>query len=290
MKYAWKKIPTLLSITLLGATSLACATPKTDDSPQSWPEIKHVVLILLENETIQNALKQPYLKSLYQQGAGLSHNTAITHPSQPNYIALVAGTTDGVTNDDNVTVTYKNIADLLEAKGLTWKAYAEGWPGHCFLGEKSGSYYRKHVPFLSFQSVQSNPARCANIATGADFFTDLAAGKLPAYSFYVPDINNDGHNTNVAYASRWLKKTFGPVLSNPDVLKDTLFIITFDEGIGRNNVVYTAFVGAGVKPGTLSSVPYTHYSILKTVEAILGTGELGTHDSKARQIDDIWQS
>src|SRR5262249_14553542 len=150
-----------------------------------------------------------------------------------------------------------HIGDLLDSKGLAWKSYAEDYPGNCFLAG-SGDYARKHEPFISFRSVQSNSLQCAKIVPATQFWTDAAANKLPAYSFYVPNQKNDGHDTGVGFADNWLKNTFGPMMSDPNVLKDTLFIVTFDEDSGNN--VYTVFVGAAVKPGFLSNVTYTHYS------------------------------
>jgi len=293
MKALRKAMTHLMFACSLCATSATFAKHLTESPqavPASWSNIKHVVYIILENETQTNALKQAFLKSLYSTGAGLGNNSAITHPSQPNYIALVSGQKTGVSGDGNVSLSYRNIADLLEAKKLTWKVYAENWPGHCFPGaSNSGGYFRKHNPFISFTAIQNNPARCTNIVAGTQFFSDLSGNLLPTYSFYVPNIKNDGHDTGVAFAAKWLQATFGPVFNNKTLMANTLFIVTFDEGKGSNNVVYTAFIGAAVKPGVVSKVKYTHYSLLKTTEAIFNLGSLNTNDSKAALITDIWQ-
>ena len=73
----------------------------------------------------------------------------------------------------------KELALELEEKGYDWRVYAEGFPGNCFLGASRGKYARKHVPFLSFQNVQSNPARCAKVVEARQFDSDIAAGQLP---------------------------------------------------------------------------------------------------------------
>jgi Phosphoesterase family len=122
-----------------------------------------MIIVVLENTNYADALQQSFLASLAKRGALLTNFTAEAHPSQPNYIALISGSTHDVTSDRNVTLDARHVGDLLEAKSLQWKVYAEGYPGNCFLGTQSGTYVRKHVPFLSFKNVQTDPSRCARI-------------------------------------------------------------------------------------------------------------------------------
>jgi phospholipase C len=259
--------------------------------PAAWDSIEHVVIIVLENTKSSDAIQQKFMGSLAKKWGYLSNYRAVSHPSQPNYIAMVAGNTHGVTGNENVNLSVKHIGNLLHAKGKTWKAYAENYPGNCYKGTRSGDYYRKHLPFISFLNVQTNPKQCSNIVASTEFFNDLTATKnnLPTYSFYVPNIKNDGHDTSIQFADTWLSKTFGLFLSNPAILKNTLFIITFDEDdLSAGNNVYTVFVGAGVKPKSQSNIPYSHYSILKTLEAIFELDSLGRNDATAVDISDIW--
>ncbi|WP_419420420.1 alkaline phosphatase family protein [Legionella sp. D16C41] len=284
-----------MKYTLVAANSttalLPAYTPENNNRPISWNKIKHIVIIVFENSGSEDALEQPFFKSLTTKGAYLSNYSAVSHPSQPNYLALIGGCTFGVIGDGNHNINAKHIGNLLNAKGLTWKSYAEGYPGNCFQGANSGTYYRKHEPFISFVNVQSNAGECAKVVPGQQFFSDLAANKLPKYSLYIPDINNDGHDTGVAFADKYFSKTFGPIFNNASVMNNTLFIITFDEDDNIfTNKVYTAFVGAGVKAGATSALKYNHYSILKTVEDILQLGTLGRKDQKAAEILDIWDA
>jgi len=257
--------------------------------PISWNNISHVVIIIFENTNASKALDQPFFKQLTSAGAYLNNYFAVSHPSQPNYIALIAGSTFGVITDRNVNINATHIGNLLNSKNKTWKTYAENYPGDCFLGASSGLYFRKHVPFLSFENVQTNPTQCANVVVGSQFFEDLNADRLPTYALYIPNINNDGHDTDVAFADQWLSATFGAILTNPAILQDTLFIITFDEDDYTSlNKVYTVFVGAAVKPGGKSDVFYNHYSILRTLEDIFEIGSLERNDKIATEITDIW--
>lgn len=251
------------------------------------------MIVVLENTGYGNAARQPFLASLARKGAVLTNDSAVAHPSQPNYLALVAGSTLGVNSDRNVDLDARQIGDLLEAKGLQWKVYAEGFPGNCFLGERKGDYVRKHTPLLSFKSVQSNPTRCARVVEAGQLTTDVESGALSDFSLYVPNLKNDGHDTSVTFADRWLARTFGPLLGNPRFTKGLLLVVTFDEDDHRllptSNRIFTVLVGDAVAPGSMSNAPYSHYSILRSIEDAFGVGTLGKQDAVAAPLSGIWR-
>jgi len=105
----------------------------------------NMLLIILKNTDFSAAFADPNLKAFAASGVLFNNWRAFGHPSQPNYIAMTSGAANGVTSDATVTIKVQNIADLLEAKGLTWKSYQENWPGNCFTGTSSGSYYRSVI-------------------------------------------------------------------------------------------------------------------------------------------------
>jgi acid phosphatase len=247
------------------------------------------MVIVLENADFAEAAGQPFMQKLAARGAILTNYSGVSHPSQANYIAMIAGDMLGVEGDDPVDLPGRQLGDLLDAKGLAWGVYAEAYPGGCFLGEKSGYYVRKHVPFLSFTSVQKDPAKCARIKSASALRADAAAGNLPAFSLYVPDVNDDGHDTNVAVADEWLSGFLGRKLDDARFMKDLLIVVTFDESENQTgNHILTILVGDGVAPGASSDAVYDHYSLLRTVESRLGVGGLGRQDSSAAVIDYIW--
>lgn len=248
-----------------------------------------VLVIVFENTEYNNAIKQPFFSALANEGALLTNFKAAIHPSQGNYIAMVSGSTFNINHDKNIDLNENHIGDLLEDAKKDWKAYAEGYPGNCFLGKTSGDYARKHVPFISFTNVQKNPARCAKIVEAKQFFTDFEEGKLPAFSMYIPDLRNDGHNTGVSFGDKWFKKTFDPVLHSSKMPKDLLIVVTFDEGTTPNNQIYTLLYGANVAPGVKSTKPYNFYSLLRMYEDELGLGSLNKNDMNAQKIDDVWK-
>ena len=257
--------------------------------PAGIGEVQRVFIVVLENEDADAALLQPMLASLAARGALLRDYYAITHDSQPNYVALVAGSTYGVQNDP-ITLNAAHLGDLLDARGVSWKTYAEGYPGGCFLGAATGLYVRRHVPFLSFANVQSDAARCARIVPASQLDADLQNRELPRFALYIPDLNDDGHNTSVAFAGAWLRDRFEPLLADPNFMAGLLFVVVFDEGrVPGPNRVYCAFLGAGVRPGSVSFTRYDHYDLLRTIEEIFHTGTLQRLDDFATVISGIWR-
>lgn len=250
-----------------------------------------VLVIVLENTDYDKAAAQPFMTGLAARGATLTGYNGVAHPSQPNYVAMIAGDTLGVKDDKSVDLSGRHLGDLLDAKGLSWGVYAEGYPGGCFLGEKSGKYARKHVPFLSFTSVQKNPEKCARVQDASALDADAAAGRLPAFSLYVPDLDDDGHDTGVAVADRWLAAFLGPKFDDADFMNGLLVVVTFDESASKTNSrILTILLGAAVKPGSESAAAYDHYSLLRTIENGLGLGDLGRKDSSAAAIDGVWSA
>lgn len=255
------------------------------------PQLKHVVTIVLENENFEDVLKNPYFAKLATRGALLTQFMGVAHPSQPNYIAMIAGDTLGVTGDRVKDLNGTHLGNLLTAKGLDWRAYAEDLPSPCYTGSSKGRYVRRHVPFMNFLNVQKDPKECAKIVNATEFKKDVAQGKLPAYSMYTPNMDNDGHDTNVAYSARWLESEFEPLFNDNELMQDTLFIITYDESslLARKNQIYTVLLGANVIPGTQVSARLNHYSILRTIEDAFGIGTLGRRDLGASPIMGIWK-
>jgi phospholipase C len=276
--------------TTLQATTTANPTTTAASQSQNTKNFDHVLIIVLENTDFSTAMANPYLSQLTIRGTLLSNYFAITHPSYPNYLAMVGGSTFGQTDDGQEDLDKTNLVDLMEAAGITWKAYAEALPAKsCYTGVQTGTYVRKHEPFASFVDVQTNPQRCAKIVNSDQLQKDAASGNLPQYMFFAPDLNDDGHDTGVKYSANWLKNFLPTLEQNSAISKDTLIIITFDEGTnGSSNQIYTLLLGPMVKAGNSTSIRYDHYSLLRTIEDNFGLPTLGREDSKAKAFSDIW--
>ncbi len=270
-------------------TVVSTTTPATANSRA----FDRVFIIVLENADYSRAIVQPYLAKLAEQGTFLTGFYGVGHPSYPNYLAMIAGTTFGIQSDSQTDISKTSLVDLMETKSMSWKSYAQQYPGNsgCFKGVIQGNYVRKHMPFLSFTNVQNSPNLCSKIVPAEQLQKDLAAGTLPQYSMYVPDQNNDGHDTGVAFASKWLENFLTPLMKNPTFTRNTLVVVTFDEGdAGTSNQIYTLLLGDPVKAGVRNATKYNHYSLLRTIEDNFGLGTLGREDDKASPISGVWNS
>ncbi|KAJ3157227.1 hypothetical protein HDU89_002639 [Geranomyces variabilis] len=246
-----------------------------------------VITVILENTDYSDVIADPYFSSLTTKHNGklLTNYMAIAHPSQPNYIGMLTGGKDVLT-DSKSNIAKKNLVDLLEAKNIDWKAYQENYPGNCFASDSSdGLYRRKHNPFISMNDIRTNAARCAKIVDGAQFTADVAAGTVPSYVFYTPNMNNDGHDTDLATASAWAQGFFEPLLNNAAFMKNTLIVITWDESesyFGANKVAaYLLGPVVDTSAGKTDASSYSHYSLLRTIEDNWSLGSLNRGDATA---------
>ena len=266
---------------------------------------ERVIIVVLENQGIRAAMSDPYIKSLTNEAAWFANYEAITHPSFPNYLALVAGSTFGIGDDDYVSpIEGTNIADRLEARGLRWKSYAEDYPGNCYLHHGAGSgratptskpmqlYARRHVPLLAFASIQGDKARCARIVNDAEFWRDAKAGRLPHYAFYTPNLFNDGHDTSLGASTRWLRAFLDRLRATSD-LSGTLVVVTWDEGGEADhggNQILTLLLGPEINPGRYNDA-LNHFSLLRSIENNFGLEPMHSGDRDAKPLPArVWKN
>ncbi|MCI0158916.1 alkaline phosphatase family protein [Leifsonia shinshuensis] len=255
------------------------------------PGLQHIVVIVDENKpstAIIGDPDAPYLNQLARSGALATRYSAITHPSLPNYLALTSGTTGGITTDCNppggsCLVTGPNLAAELDRAGRSWKLYAESMPAPCTTTNTT-SYAVKHNPFLYFPSVTAESSYCASHDVPyTRFGTDLAsAAGLPDFAFISPNLCNDMHDCSVATGDAWLRANVPPILASPAfTTQRSLLVVTFDEGDASDNTVACVFAGPAAREHTVSSAPYTHYSLLRTIEDAWGLNPLTGEDAAA---------
>jgi acid phosphatase len=234
----------------------------------------HVFVVIFENEAADAALgpEAPYLASLAARYGNATNYLATTHPSQPNYLEMFSGSTQGVTDDKSHDVTAPSLADQLEAAGFSWRVFAENYPGTCFTGPTSldgvdgkGDYRRKHNPAISFTAISGNPARCANITDFSHF--DPAAADV---AFIVPNQCNDMHDCPIGTGDAWAKRFLAPLIASP-AMADGILFITFDEAHGdTSNHVATIVVAPRLAAPVTSAKQYGHASLLRTIEELYG--------------------
>ncbi|HET6214102.1 MAG TPA: alkaline phosphatase family protein [Micromonosporaceae bacterium] len=232
----------------------------------------HVVVVIFENKSYAQIANDPragYLHSLMNSAALFTNAHAVTHPSQPNYLALFSGSTQGVTSDHcPVRLPGRpNLGAQLRDAGFTFTGYSEDLaaPGDTGCGHRG--YAAKHNPWVDFDNLPAD----VNQPYSA-FPTDYA--RLPTVAFVVPNLCHDMHDCSIAAGDQWLRSQLDPYLSWA-YGHNSLLIVTFDEDDGsRTNQILTLVAGARVRAGRYPQ-RITHYTVLATVERLYGLPPLG---------------
>ena len=219
----------ILSLVLLLAISRAAVVSAAPPS-RSIPRYAHVIVIVDENKDyawIMGGPNSPNFQRLAKTYGVATQFYAETHPSEPNYVALIGGDTFGIRDDDayyckpgmrdphceksmrpgyvNHTIGAPNLASQLERAGLSWKGYYQSIPfpgspavvaGDPAFGPNARQwelYASKHSGFMNYRSVQKGPSRAAHIVGFDRFDADLSSGNLPAFALVVPNQCDDMH-------------------------------------------------------------------------------------------------
>ncbi len=290
----------LLAAGCTGRPTPAGPAPTPTPAPGSQPpgaaaggQGPRVIIVVEENHSFAQVIGSPQapgLNQLARRGVLLTEFYATTHPSLPNYIALLSGDTHGITSDcGKCTVDAPNLVDRLEQANVSWKAYMQGLPEPCATVTRAGAYAKKHNPFMYFDSIRDDPARCAKVVPFSQFQADLDGGQLPRFVFVTPDLDHDMHGAGeggddaqlVATADAWLQDLYGRLTASAAWRQDTRLVVTWDEGGGgsrgkrgccdglaNGGNVATVIAGPKVRPGR-DATPYDHYALLRSVQTLL---------------------
>jgi hypothetical protein len=242
------------------------------------PHLQHVAVVVLENKEAPAVMRDaPWLRAAAGRGARATRLNGETHPSLPNYLALLTGSTHGVRDDNtNRRVPGPSLVDQLQARRVSWRAYMEGLPAPCAdpSAVTFGRYAKKHNPFYFVSSVLDHPAVCRKVVP----FTQLARderGGLPRFVWITPDLCNDMHDCPVSTGDRWLAREMPPLLRA--LGPRGALIITFDEGttnVGGGGRIATVVLGGAARRGAVDARLLDHRAILATIEDALGVGRL----------------
>lgn len=262
-----------------GSGSTGSVIPPTTYTPQSGalPNFSHVFVIVMENKSYGDIIGNgdaPYINSLAQTYGLATRYFAIGHPSLPNYLALTGGSTFGVTSDcTDCFVQGNNIVDALEGGHKTWHAYMEDMPSPCYLGN-SAPYAQKHDPFIYYDDIRTNPARCANIVPLTQLTSDLQSNTPPDFLWITPNLCHDMHNCSVSDGDTWLASFVPTILASSAWKQGGVLFITWDEGEADNSGccgfaagghIVTLVISPLGKAHFTSATPYDHYSLLRTI-------------------------
>jgi phosphatidylinositol-3-phosphatase len=279
-----------LAVLIAAAGQLSCGhaapgTPIALPAALPRPTSSHVITVVMENKEYGDVIGNPaapYVNRLARRYGLATASFGVRHPSLPDYLALTGGSTHGITSDcSDCHIAARNIVDQLEAAHITWKAYMEDMPRPCFRGASTQGYAKKHNPFMYYDDVAGDRARCQRIVPFARLGADLRRGRLPTYAFVSPNLCHDTHDCGVETGDRFLAHLVPTLLRA--VGPQGYVVLTWDEGSSndgccggsRGGHIATVVAGALVRRGARLRRPLDHYGVLRTVEDTLGVPRLG---------------
>jgi len=257
------------------------------------PRPDHIVMVIEENHSYSQIIDSPdapYINSLAARGAVFTQSFGAAYPSQPNYLALFSGSTQGVTdNSCPHTFTTPNLGYALLAAGLTFAGYSEDLPSVGSLICSVGLYARKHNPWVNWQGSTPNGLPATVNLPMTNFPTEYS--RLPTVSVIVPNQINDMHDGKdpgaIQAGDRWLQQHLDTYVQWAQE-HNSLLIVTWDEDNKKeNNRIVTLFVGPMVQVGRYEQ-RITHYNVLRTIEDLYGLPHAGA-SADAAPIIQIWK-
>ena len=192
------------------------------------------------------------------------------------------------------------IGDRLDAKGVTWTWYAGAWRVAVADGMQAPQVKRSviytpyqargvpnfqahHQPFnyyASFDPATHADARARHLKDYDDLVADVAAGRLPAVTFYKPQGNLNQHPgyANVEDADQHIADLVAKLQASPQ-WKGMLIVITYDEfggiwdhvppprgdRLGPGTRIPAIVISPFAKSGAIDHTPYDTGSILRLI-------------------------
>ena len=281
--------------------------------------IRNVFLILMENHSwadIKGSASAPYINNtLLPMGARAEQYFTPTglHPSEPNYIWLEAGDNLGITDDNDPSANHKATTDhlvtKLRAANVSWKSYVEDITADTCPTTSSGLYAAKHTPFVFFDDVTSDAAYCkSHIRPFTEMAGDLTGNSVARYNFITPNLCNDMHGTTggfqcvpiitdlIKLGDDWLKTNIPLIKASQAYTSGGVILILWDEGSGSGSAqdgpIPLIALSANAKPNYASQTRFTHSSMVKSVQEILGVTPLLRHagDANTPDLADLFTS
>jgi hypothetical protein len=291
-----------------GSTSQTCQSlTRTSAAPvPQWTG--SVFTIVMENKSrgdIVGNSDAPFINQLVKDNAiANGYHDPFVHPSEPNYIWMIAGENFGVLDDNDPTShhldTTSHLADQLELAGLSWKTYQEGMGAPCGLTSHD-RYAAKHNPFVYFDDINGwdgrvfQPSQRCNdhVVDYTQLDIDLKNNAIPKYVFITPNLDNDMHDGTIAQGDAWLAREVPKLTATDAYQHGGVIFLLWDEGsgtLGAGDDPPFIAISPDAKHGFASSVAYDTSSYLKTVQEILGIEQLpcGKTPSTIAAMDDLF--
>jgi phosphatidylinositol-3-phosphatase len=269
----------LTAISLAAATSSAGvgkAAPVCGTKAGTPVRISHVIWIWFENHSageIVGSSEAPRMTAVARSCGFAANYFAVAHPSLPNYIAATSGGTQGISDDDSPSAHPLPVVSLFE-QARSARSYEESMPSPC-AASSPYPYAVKHNPEAYYLRVRK-ACQTDDIALGTTakgpFVRALDAGTLPAFSFVTPNLCNDMHDCSVATGDAWFGRWMTRITASPTYRAGhtAVFVVWDEDDDTADNRVPLIVVSPWTKAGTHSEARFTHYSLLRTTEELLG--------------------
>jgi hypothetical protein len=262
-----------------GAGLPTSSPPATEAVPGDPPR---VMIIVEENHSYDEVIgsaDMPFLNQLARTYGLATDYSGVSHPSEPNYLAMVSGSIwDDPQDRTPADGLYPGptLVDQLATRGIGWKAYLEDMPHACDTTDTygPGNYDVNHNPFLYFRSVRDSAAQCARDVPFSQFASDLADGSVPPFVFVAPNTTHDMHDGTPAQGDAWLSEQFARIVASQWYRQGGIVVVTFDEGETTERIP-TLVVSAADRGIAHLAAPANHYALLRGLEELYGLPYLG---------------
>jgi phosphatidylinositol-3-phosphatase len=277
-------------------TGTVPTVPDTGRTTTTVPVVPHIMVVMMENKSFSQVIgqsDQPYTNSLADSYGLATKSYAFGHPSLPNYLDIVSGSSQGVT-DDNPPSSHEfpgspTLADQLVAAGYSAHAYAENLPLDPTVS--AGNYAVRHVPWEYF------PHARISVSDASALIPDLNGSNAPDFVWYTPNLIDDEHNGTVEQGDAFLSTFVPEVQSTAWYRAGGEIIIEWDESDGDDSGIDGS--GGGHIPTIVVSealksdpeqdpTPVDTAGILHSIENAYGRSFLGAAGDTANgNIDDL---
>jgi phospholipase C len=239
------------------------------------------MVIVEENHSYEQVIgstAMPYLNGLASRYGLATNYSALSNPSEPNYLGMISGSIWDNPADltpQQKTYSGSTLAGQLAAAGISWKAYMEDMPVACDLSDTygPGGYDVNHNPFMYFTAIRNSPAQCKRVVPATQLAADLNSPGAPAFMYVVPNIIHDMHDGTLQQGDAWLRAVIPAVLASSWYRSGGIVIITFDEGESSNHIATIVISASNHGPRLTAAT--NHYGLLRGLEETYRVGLLG---------------
>lgn len=272
-------------VTMLSAalTLTACGGPqgagrRVTPSVATAPAVTKVLVVVEENHSLdQMKAGMPYTFRLAQRFGYATNYRALTHPSLPNYLAMVGGSTFGVADDGPPTahpISAPSVfADAL-AGGRSVAVYADGMGTNCRASDGGDHYAVRHNPWVYFVRERADCRRFD--VPGSALAVDARRGALPNVGLVVPDTCRDAHDCGLGVADAWFARVMRSVVAGPDWRAGRLAVVlTADEDDHNEDNKVLTVVAHPSQDHHVVDQRLDHYSLLRLLEDVAGAPHRG---------------